>query len=77
KDFLKDKPKEDFEKPPAMPEDIRQLYLQRQREMAEERAQQAALDAKNALPASTTDLKLEEIALPPVPPGMDGAPSAN
>src|SRR5918998_4229272 len=38
KDFLKDKPKETFEKAPKMPEDIRELHLQRQREMAEERA---------------------------------------
>src|ERR671917_2408082 len=33
KDFLKDKEKENFEKAPKMPEDIKELYQQRQREM--------------------------------------------
>ena len=42
KDFLKDKPKEDFAKAPAMPEDMKELFRQRQRELAAERAQLAA-----------------------------------
>src|SRR5205085_6773855 len=42
KDFLKDKPKEDFTKAPTMPEDMREMYKQRQRELALERAQMTA-----------------------------------
>src|SRR5439155_8629100 len=42
KDFLKNKPKEDFAKPPNMPEDMRELFRQRQRELAAERAELAA-----------------------------------
>src|ERR671916_1753815 len=37
KDFMKDKEKEKFPAAPKMPEDIRELHLQRQREMQEER----------------------------------------
>src|SRR3712207_8680673 len=32
KDFLKDKPKEDFEKPPAIPEDMKELNKQRKKD---------------------------------------------
>src|SRR5690242_12367888 len=75
KDFLKDKPKETFEEPPKMPEDIRELYLQRQRELAAERAEFAA-DAEdtdeNALPAGTTEPKLEQVTLPPPPKADTG-----
>src|SRR2546425_5952931 len=39
KDFLKNKPKEDFPKTPSMPEDMKELFRQRQRELALERAQ--------------------------------------
>ncbi|HZB46228.1 MAG TPA: PBP1A family penicillin-binding protein [Pyrinomonadaceae bacterium] len=74
KDFLKDKPKEQFEKPPKMPEDIRELFLQRQREMAEERSllyastRGARSDAENrALPAIAIEPKLEQLTLPPAP----------
>jgi len=42
KDFLKDKPKEDFPKAPTMPEDMKEMYKQRQRELALERAQMTA-----------------------------------
>src|SRR5207245_3388394 len=42
RDFLKDKPKEDFPKAPSMPEDMKEMYKQRQRELALERAQMAA-----------------------------------
>src|SRR6058998_1286249 len=42
KDFLKNKPKEDFSKAPNMPEDMRELFRQRQRELAAERAELAA-----------------------------------
>src|SRR3712207_4019155 len=65
KEFLKDKPKETFPKAPKMPEDIRELFLQRQREMAEEREAQMALrtsfrgnDEDSPLPATVTDPKL-------------------
>jgi len=34
KDFLKDKPKEDFPQAPSMPEDMKEMYKQRQRELA-------------------------------------------
>lgn len=71
KDFLKGKEKENFEKPPKMPEDIKELYEQRQREMAEERAAEAAQiravkgKLNDELPAADTDTRLEQITLPP------------
>jgi len=71
KTFLKDKPKEDFDKAPEMPEDMRELYRQRQRELAAERAELAAEAAKTeedtALPSTTTEPKLEQVTLPPPP----------
>ncbi len=75
KDFLKDKPKENFAKPPKMPEDIKELMLQRQREMAAEReANYAAVrasgrssDDEATLPVGLTEPKLEQITLPPAP----------
>jgi penicillin-binding protein 1A len=90
KDFLKGKPKENFDKAPEMPEDMKELIKQRQREMAEERlefvAQRAAFKPKNgddnALPAVITDPKLEQVTLPPGPktdePGTSaGSPNSN
>ncbi|HJP90474.1 MAG TPA: penicillin-binding transpeptidase domain-containing protein, partial [Pyrinomonadaceae bacterium] len=79
RDFLKDKPKEDFPKAPEMPEDMRELYRQRQRELAAERAEMAADAAKtedeNALPPSTTnEPKMEQMTLPP-PPKADETPA--
>jgi len=69
KTFLKDKPKEDFPKAPEMPEDMRELFRQRQRELAAERAEFAAdankTEDQNALPAGTTEPKLEQVTLPP------------
>jgi penicillin-binding protein 1A len=71
KDFLKDKPKEKFEDPPKMPEDIRELYLQRQREMAEERSAfmtaASKTDGNRNAPALLIEPKLEQITLPPAP----------
>jgi penicillin-binding protein 1A len=73
KDFLKDKPKEKFDDPPKMPEDIKELYLQRQREMREEQsnfltaASKGASD-KPASPSDNPDMTLEKVTLPP-PPG--------
>jgi hypothetical protein len=73
KDFLKDKPKEDFDKAPTMPEDMKELFKQRQRELAAERAEQAT-EAKeegeggDAKPAATdTEPKLEQTTMPPPP----------
>ncbi|MCA1635167.1 MAG: PBP1A family penicillin-binding protein [Acidobacteria bacterium] len=70
KTFLKDKPKETFEKAPKMPEDIRELHLQRQREMAEERESFIATRGERGaserlLPTLTIEPKLEQITLPP------------
>jgi penicillin-binding protein 1A len=70
KDFLKDKPKETFETAPKMPEDIRELYLQRQREMSEERSDilaEASKGGDKTAPAIIVEPKLEQITLPPAP----------
>ncbi len=71
KEFLKDKEKEKFEDPPPMPEDIKELFLQRLREMAEQRADQLASrgtsEDDSNLPSAIADLKLEQITLPPTP----------
>jgi penicillin-binding protein 1A len=70
KTFLKDKPKENFDKTPSMPEDMRELFRQRQRELAAERAQLAA-DAEteegdeSAVTTTDTEPKLEQVTLPP------------
>ena len=83
KDFLKGKPKENFDKAPEMPEDMRELIKQRGREMAEERAELAAKFANtkktdetdpNAMPAAITEPKLEQVTLPP-PPKIGGEES--
>src|SRR3712207_6347829 len=67
KEFMKDKPKETFPKSPKMPEDIRELYLQRMREMAEEREANLALRGtyrgdgdSPTLPVAITEPKLEQ-----------------
>jgi penicillin-binding protein 1A len=74
KDFIKDKPKETFEKPPAMPEDIKDLFQQRQREMREEQqAETAQIKAQRGTDGEGTanpdaapiDTRLEPITLPP------------
>jgi penicillin-binding protein 1A len=71
KTFLKDKDKEEFPKAPDMPEDMRELFRQRQRELAAERAEFAAEAKENddteSLPAGTTEPKLEQMTLPPPP----------
>ncbi|MBV9957303.1 MAG: hypothetical protein JO360_02740, partial [Acidobacteria bacterium] len=79
KDFLKGKPKEDFDKAPPIPEDMKELNRQRSREMSEERSKLAAV-AKSKLGDSTdtlstpTDPKLEQVTLPPAPRGADDTP---
>jgi penicillin-binding protein 1A len=78
KDFLKDKPKEDFPKAPGMPEDMKELFRQRQRELAAERSQFNEDAAKEqdedntTLPAATTEPKLEQMTLPPPPRAEEG-----
>jgi len=70
KTFLKDKEKEEFPKAPEMPEDMRELFRQRQRELAAERAELAAeakTDEDTALPPGTTEPKLEQVTMPPPP----------
>src|SRR6266496_2503226 len=81
KEFLKDKPKQDFPKPPSMPEDMKELFRQRQRELAAERAESTAdaeknQDEKAAPAATTTEPKMEQITLPP-PPKTDEPASSN
>ena len=76
KTFLKDKEKEDFPKAPSMPEDMRELFKQRQRELAAERAAFAAeaeeAADENTLPAGATEPKLEQLTLPPGPKAEEG-----
>lgn len=73
KDFLKDKPKEDFTKAPTMPEDMKELYKQRQRELQAERAEKADEAKKDGEtdtttpPATSTEPKLEHDTMPPPP----------
>jgi hypothetical protein len=85
KDFLKDKPKETFEKAPAMPEDMKELQKQRQREMLEESmgiyAKRGGAAKKSEegdeLPVLPTAApKMEQVTLPPAPK-TDDAPSAD
>jgi penicillin-binding protein 1A len=81
KTFLKDKPKEDFAKAPTMPEDMKELFRQRQRELAAERAEFSAeadkLKDENALPAAPTEPKLEQVTLPPPPKTDEQPPPVN
>jgi penicillin-binding protein 1A len=80
KDFLKDKPKEDFEKPPAQPEDMKELQKQRQREMMEGRLDILAAKRPGSktddteTPAVITNPKMEQVTLPPAAPQVDELP---
>jgi penicillin-binding protein 1A len=79
KTFLKDKPKETFDKAPSMPEDMKELFRQRQRELAAERALVAASEEEDEADDSTdaateTQPKLEQVTLPPPPRADDAAP---
>lgn len=72
KSFLKDKPKENFDNPPSMPEDMKELFRQRQRELAAERAQLRTDSEEEegdepALPTANNEPKLEQVTLPPPP----------
>jgi penicillin-binding protein 1A len=82
KDFLKDKPKEDFAKAPSMPEDMKEMYKQRQRELQLERAQMTADEQDNQTDKSTgpdaiTTPKLEDSTLPPVKTDVPPEPRVN
>ena len=78
KDFLKGKPKEEFDKAPGMPEDMKELFRQRQRELQAERAQfnedakQTDEDTTTAPAANSTEPKLEQMTLPPPPKADEG-----
>ncbi|HKR00301.1 MAG TPA: PBP1A family penicillin-binding protein [Pyrinomonadaceae bacterium] len=79
KDFMKDKPKEDFEKAPAMPEDMKELFKQRQREMLEGRldilAKKPGSKAdETEAPAVITSPNMEQVTLPPAPKTDDLPP---
>ncbi len=80
KDFMKGKEKEQFEKAPGMPEDMKELFKQRQRELAEERAEMAAKrsdqddDSDTLLPSVITGSKSDQVSLPPPPKGEDAPP---
>ncbi|HEY6803834.1 MAG TPA: PBP1A family penicillin-binding protein [Pyrinomonadaceae bacterium] len=82
KTFLKDKPKEDFPKAPNMPEDMKELFKQRQREVAAERAEFAADAQKNGdettTPATTTgtEPKMQQDTMPPPAKAEDTTPHA-
>lgn len=67
--FLKDKEKEKFPETPKMPEDMKDLFQQRQREMAEERdafyaSTRSTRRGDSELPRSSTEPKLETITMP-------------
>jgi penicillin-binding protein 1A len=79
KEFMKDKPKEDFEKAPAMPEDMKELFKQRQREMLEGRldilAKRPGSKAdETETPAVITNPNMEQVTLPPGPKTDDLPP---
>ena len=78
RDFMKDKPKEDFPKAPSMPEDMKEMYKQRQRELQLERAQMSVDEDQqktdeNTTPApqTITEPRLEDKT---VAPKIEGAP---
>ncbi|PYS23765.1 MAG: penicillin-binding protein [Acidobacteria bacterium] len=86
RDFMKDKPKEDFPKAPTMPEDMKEMYKQRQRELQLERAQMTADEEtdqtdKTAQPdvntSPITTPRLEDNTVPPprTEPGEPRRPS--
>jgi len=69
--FMKDKPKDKFEDPPPMPPDIKELARQRERELAEERANDGSGTGKTSQteggsrPITETDMG--NVNLPPGP----------
>jgi len=83
RDFLKDKPKEDFLKAPAMPEDMKEMFKQRQRELALERAQMAAdeetekTDENATQPSAITEPRLEDKTVPAPKSELTTEPKVN
>jgi penicillin-binding protein 1A len=83
KEFLKDKPKEDFPKAPTMPEDMKEMYKQRQRELQLERAQMSVdTDEEKTTdtittPSTVTEPRLEDKTLPPAPKTDEPRPPAD
>ena len=83
RDFLKDKGKEDFPKAPAMPEDMKEMYKQRQRELALERAQMTADEEtdKNeenpTAPSAITEPRLEDSTVPAPKSDVPAEPKPN
>src|SRR5215831_10929059 len=75
KDFIKTHPKEDFPKAPAMPEDMKEMFKQRQRELQLERAQMTPDETdeektendKIKAPGEIKEPRLEDNTLPPAP----------
>src|SRR4029078_11665850 len=68
----KDKPKEDFPKAPSMPEDMKEMYKQRQRELAVERAQMSVSEDEKktedntiSTPSTVTEPRLEDSTVAP------------
>lgn len=79
KELLKDKPKEEFEKPPSMPEDMRELKRQRDREVSAQIAAARAASAKDEEETKTETGDApppQQIILPPGPKSEDGPPAA-
>lgn len=76
REFMKDKPKEVFDPAPKMPEDMKELKRQRDREDAEERARIGKLagtgkaDPNKEAPAETSEPNRVNDTLPP-PPRVD------
>jgi penicillin-binding protein 1A len=82
KDFLKDKPKEDFPKAPSMPEDMKEMYKQRQRELQLERAQMTVDDNEEktdtiTTPSTVTEPRLDDKTLPPAPKSDEPRPATD
>jgi len=80
RDFLKDKPKEDFPKAPTMPEDMKEMYKQRQRELQLERAQMTADADDTETDKTTTPIttpRLEDSTLPPAKTDAPPEPRIN
>lgn len=82
KDFMKDKPKEDFPKAPTMPEDMKEMYKQRQRELQLERAQMSVDENtektdETTTPSAITEPRLDDKTLPPAPKSDEPRPPAD
>jgi penicillin-binding protein 1A len=75
KEFLKDKKKEEFEKAPAMPEDIKELAAQRNRELARMR-REAAESAVDEFGEREPLMELPKLDLDSLPPLLNERPDS-